>query len=154
MSSQLYPLPKFRFKVTFHGLFLALLGGDALKLSEETSFKEVSGLKMSVGTEDVTSVLGHTKALPTWPKYSDLVLKRGIVTSSGVQNWIKNAVDYGQVVPLDLTICLLNADDQPAMTWQVSNAWPISWEVDALNSTANEVLTETLTLSYQSFSVS
>jgi phage tail-like protein len=43
---------------------------------------------------------------------------------------------------------LLNERSIPVATWSFSNAYPVHWEIESLNSMKNEVAIEKIELSY------
>ncbi|MEM0995874.1 MAG: phage tail protein [Bacteroidota bacterium] len=144
-NSPYYPLPGFMFNVEF-------TGGN---LSGESAFQEVSGLKVSFETEDISvgGVLTNKFKLPKMPSYENLVLKRGMLGSSSVRDWILKAVNEYQFEPVTVQITLINEKGKPTMTWSVSGAWPVRWEADPFNSMDNKVAVEILELAYTSFTV-
>jgi phage tail-like protein len=83
------------------------------------------------------------------------VLKRGVVTkSSFLAEWFGQTVGSGLSLPIitqNLAVTLLNPEGLPSIVWLFVNAWPIRWEVGALDSQRNEILTETLELAYNYF---
>jgi phage tail-like protein len=123
----------------------------------DTSFQEVSGLKVDIETEDVVEggQNRYVHRLPTRTKYSNLVLKRGVVTlPSPFAMWLDDAMSLGPVRKVKARTIVVQLVDQtwiPLMSWKVFGAYPLRWEHSALNSMGNEVLTETVELSYQFF---
>jgi phage tail-like protein len=123
----------------------------------DTSFQEVSGLQVEIETEEVIEggQNRYVHRLPVRTKYSNLVLKRGVVTiPSFFGNWLDKAVSLGPVRKVEARTIVVQLLDQtwiPLVSWKVFGAYPLRWEHSALNSTANEVLTETVELSYQFF---
>lgn len=119
----------------------------------DSSFQEVSGLKLTLNTEerkeggDNSSVI-H---LPKPPVYQDLVLKRCLMPNSNLDNWCKNAFEYFRFDPKDIEIALLGSRGEALALWNVQRAYPISWELSELKSTNNQLAIETLTLKYRSF---
>ena len=90
---------------------------------------------------------------PTRAKYPELVLKRGLLKSSSVWDWVRQClVDY-QIEPKSLDIKLLNEEHEPLMTWHVIGAWPTKWSVSDLNANNNAIAVESLQLAYQYFTV-
>ena len=53
-----------------------------------------------------------------------------------------------QIVPVNLTISLLDAGHFPLNNWSVLNAYPVKWDISALNSQKNELVIETLEMAY------
>jgi phage tail-like protein len=122
----------------------------------DTSFQEVSGLKVELTVEPLPEggQNRYVHQLPTGTKYSNLVLKRGVVTTkSPFGRWLQQAMSLGPVRQEAKTIVvhLLDEARNPLIVWKVFGAYPLSWDHSALNSTGNEVLSETIELSYRFF---
>lgn len=136
-----YPPVKFKFLVKF-------TGGD---ITEETEFLEVSGLTQEFGEETIEEggVLGMVHKVPTGIKYpQDLTLKRGILTSSKLREWLEKATREFKFTPITVSVSLLNADNESLMTWTVNNAWPKKWEVESFNAQENALAMESIVLGY------
>jgi len=140
-----YPPVSFHFRVEVLGL----------SSDNDTRFAEAGGLSLEVTTEEVAEG-GENRYLqryPGVPKYSELVLKRGLLVQSAVFDWVKDCLGGVQVSPKNVDVTLLNEEHQPLMTWHVVNAFPTKWGISDLNSTGNTVVIETLQLAYQYFTV-
>lgn len=141
-----YPPTSFYFKVEF-----ASVGSS----SKDIRFQEVSGLSVDLETEDFKEG-GENRfvhKLPVRTKYSDLTLKRGLLTDSRVIEWCRKAIEDFQFKPIDLNITLLNEKGEPIIMWAINHAYPIHWSVSDLNSTDSKVVVETLKLNYNYFKV-
>src|SRR5262245_49777911 len=106
----------FHFRVEF----LGLRGMDI-----DTRFQSVSGLAVSIETDSIVEG-GETRfkhLLPKGTTYSDLVLKRGFVSSSKVIDWCRQATQTLKIEPIDINVSLLNEAHQSVMTWQIKHAW-------------------------------
>ena len=139
------PPPVFAFRVDIDGA------------ESDTSFQEVSGLEVQFETEDVVEG-GQNRfvhRLPTRTKYSNLLLKRGVVTqASAFGMWVSRALSAGLVQQSGaktIGIKLINEKKQPLIAWNVFGAYPLRWEHSQLNAMGNDVLIETVELSYQFF---
>jgi phage tail-like protein len=142
-----YPPPGFHFKVEVQGL---LPPND-----NDVRFTEVSGLSVEMVTEEVVEG-GENRFIqkfPTRAKYPELVLKRGVLVGSSVTDWVRDCIEDFKIAPKDIFVKLLNGDHQPLLTWQIVKAFPTKWTVSDLNSTANTVVVESLTLFYQYFTL-
>jgi phage tail-like protein len=119
----------------------------------DSSFQEVSGLKVTLGTEERKEGGENEYVLhiPTPPKYQDLVLKRCLMNNSRLTKWCQSALEDFKFDPKDIKLQLLGADGGSLASWNIIQAFPISWELSALNSTSNELAIETLTLKYRNF---
>jgi phage tail-like protein len=123
----------------------------------DTSFHEVSGLQVTTETEDVAEG-GQNRfvhRLPTRTNYSNLLLKRGVVTTrSPFGSWLSKAMSRGLVREADaktIVVQLLDSAGNPALSWKIFGAYPLRWEHSPLNAMGNEVATETVELTYQFF---
>jgi phage tail-like protein len=118
------------------------------------SFREVSGIAPELETESYTEggENRYVLALPKAVKNPRLVLKRGIAPSgSGLLTWCQSVLEGGlslPIVPKLVHVFLLDGLGQPLRGWSFANAYPVKLEVEAFNSTRNEVAVEKIELSY------
>lgn len=119
----------------------------------DSSFQEVSGLKSTLGTESREEGGENQFVLhvPTSPKFEILVLKRCLLYNSSLTKWCKNALEDFKFDPRDIKLQLLEANGRILASWNIIQAYPISWELSTLNSTSNQLVIETLTLKYRNF---
>ena len=118
-------------------------------------FREVSGLTMELEEETVNEG-GENRfshKLPVRGRYPDLVLKRGLLTSTGVRAWIEDAVQNLVIQPTTVWVSLLNDAHEPLQTYTVIGAWPKKWAVSDFSAESSDVVVETLELAYQPFRV-
>lgn len=139
-----YPPAAFYFKVAF-----AATGGMS-----DASFQEVSGISSELETETVEEG-GENRfkyQLPKAVKHPNLVLKRGIAElDSPLVVWCKSVLEGGLLLPVEpmlVSVYLMNEEAVPIRGWSFSNAFPVKWEVEAFNSTKNEVAIEKIELGY------
>ncbi|QJD96202.1 phage tail protein [Mucilaginibacter robiniae] len=134
-----YPPVGFYFSVTV-GIFIS-----------DTTFQEVSGLNVVLGTEDIKEG-GENQfiyRLPTPPKYSNLILKRGMVTGSALIDWARLAVENFTFMPQTVIIQLLSSNaDLPLAAWNVANAYPLSLKVSDFKAQDSNIVIETLELAF------
>ena len=139
------PFPKSAF------YFRLIVGSDA------TSFLEASGISPATDTgssEEGGENQFHHR-LPKPPKHQNLKLKRGLTKEGGeLVTWCKNVLEGGLNKPIEtktVTVELVVGDDEqkPLRTWTFHDAYPLKWEVPALNAKSNEVAVEKLELSYK-----
>lgn len=125
------------------------------KDKNDARFQTVSGLSVEYDTEEYKEGGENrfTHKLPVRTKYSDLVLKRGMLTGSEVINWFFRAFRDRDFQPTDLNVILMNEKSEPLRTWQVAHAIPRKWLVSDLNASENSVVIETLELTYRYFTV-
>jgi phage tail-like protein len=117
MSDQYYPPGAFYFTVKVFGsavLLSALTDIDA-------SFQEVSGIQSAFETEEVIEGGENRFAhrLPRIAKYSNLVLKRGVVTAdSFLSEWAGLTIGANLALPVvtqNLLVTLLNESGWPSI---------------------------------------
>lgn len=141
-----YPPVSFYFQVKFSGI-----SDDEL----DTHFQSVSGLSVDIQTESFKEG-GENRfehVIPTRTKYQNLVLKRGLVADSKILDWCIQTFQSLDIRPADLTITLLNAEQDPLITWNVVQAWPKKWAVEDLSAMESKILIESLELQYQYFTL-
>jgi phage tail-like protein len=143
-----YPTVGFHFAVTFNGL---------KEDSIDARFQSVSGLDVRLDTEEIKEGGENrfTHAVPTRRKYTDLTLKRGLLSpsaGSAITDWCLKAFEEMKVMPVNLEVHLLDEQHQILMSWDVRHVRPKSWKVAEFNAERGEVLIETIEMSYNSFS--
>lgn len=153
MADEYYPPGAFYFSVQVLGSGTAL----SVLTDIDASFQEVSGIQAEFGVEEVTEG-GENRfvhRLPRPAKYSNLVLKRGVVTqASFLALWVGQTIGSSlslPIVPQNLLVSLLGEEGLPKIVWLFVNAYPLKWEVAALNSEDNKVLTESMEFAYNYF---
>ena len=141
-----YPALGFHFSVNFD------VSGAS---GADTRFQEVSGISSDMQMIEVKEG-GENRfshKLPVRANYSNLVLKRGLFTDSGVINWVRKAIENMDIEPASVTVSLLNENHEPVHTYAFVNCWPKKWEVSNFKADDNSVVVETLELAYQYFKV-
>ncbi len=138
-----YPPVGFYFQVKFQG-------GN---INSEASFKEVSGLSVNISPDEIKEG-GNTRfvhKLPATPKYSNLVLKRGLLKDSALRKWIEKGINEFEFTPITVLVQLLNDKGDPTMAWKCTNVWPVKWDISNFNSMNNELVVESIELAYDAF---
>ena len=135
-----YPLPVFHFSVS--------LGGGS-----PIGFSEVSGLAQEVQAIEYRDGLmpGTTLPLksPGLKKAGNITLKRGMVTGNNdLYNWLNNNGNPG-ADRRDITIILLNDENNPVFIWSVTQAWPVKIDGPGLKATGNETAIESVELVHE-----
>ncbi len=125
----------------------------------DASFQEIQGLKVEIETEkiesDDDSELSYQ--LPKGGKYSNLVLKRGmIVRYSPFAKWCMDCIQSDFVKKIktqNMTVKLLdpNEPSNSMAEWVFYNAYPVKWDLSAFNAAEAEILTETIEIAYTYF---
>jgi phage tail-like protein len=142
-----YPPWGFYYKVEF------LLGSPPT--ADDARFQTVSGLSVEYDYESFKEG-GENRfehKLPVRTKYADMVLKRGMLTSSSVINWFLTAFRDRSFSPTDVNVILMNEAGDPLRTWNVAHAIPKKWLVSDFNANENGIVIETMELTYRYFSI-
>lgn len=137
-----YPLPKFHFELEWGGTRIG--------------FTEVTGLDFE--TEVIEYREGNLPSYnktkqPGLTKYTDVVLKRGIILNDleYFTQWAKTAMfqEIKEQYRRTVTIKLLNEEHKAIMVWTLSKAWPSKIQSTDLKADGNEVAIETLTFVHE-----
>lgn len=136
-----YPYTQFNFVLEIDGLAAA-------------GFTEVSGISMESDVIEYRegSDVTHVRKLPGLSKYGTITLKRGFTASTELWDWRKTVID-GRTERKDAAIILLNEAREPAIRWEIRNAFPSKLEGATLNATANEVAIESVELAVEAVAV-
>ena len=140
-----YPPWGFYYKVEF----------SISKEKNDVRFQAVSGLAVEYDVEEYKEGGENrfTHKLPVRTKYSDLVLKRGLLVESAITKWCLAAFRDRDFKPADLSIILMNEKGEPLRTWNVAHAIPKKWSVSDLNASENGIVIESLELIYRYFTI-
>ncbi len=146
-SSKAWPIPSFYYALSFAGI-----SGNS-----DAGFQEVSGLNSEIETEDVLSG-GQNQfkyKLPKTVKFTNLVLKRGMMsTSSALTKWCTDTIGGGfakPIVPKGIILKLLDENGSPLISWKFVNAYPVKWSVSDFKSQDNNIAIENLEFAYNYF---
>ena len=118
------------------------------------SFSECSGLEASMdpieyrnGSEDFT-----VRKIPGLKKFTNIVLKRGIIGDLTLWNWILEGLD-GTVHRTEGAIILLDEAKTEVMRWKFKRGWPSKYTVAGFNAKNNEIAMETLEIAHEGLSI-
>jgi len=93
---------------------------------------------------------GAIRKLPGRPEYGDLTLHYGLSDSIELWEWATSAVQ-GRVQRRNVSVLLLDADGvTEVVRWNLHAAWVTAWNGAKLDSLANEVAIERVTLTFES----
>ena len=152
MTEHYYPPLGFYYEVQF------LKFGN----QHDARFQSVSGLSVEYDMEEYREG-GENRfvhKLPVRTKYTDLVLKRGMVLDSIVIDWFFSAFHDRDFKPkekqdlsTDINILLKNENREVLRSWNVVQAVPKKWLVSDLNANESSVVIETMELTYRYFTI-
>lgn len=112
--------------------FLVTLGGSQGDGGEGTiigGFSDVSGLGTEVSYSEYRNGnerFNTVRKIPNTHKVDDVTLKRGVVGSDDLWNWLKGVRD-GTADPRNVRVTLLDEARNPVVTWSLRNAQPKKW---------------------------
>ncbi len=133
---------------TYH--FIVEWGGNRI------DFSEVSGLAIEhevIEYRDGSMPEYSSIKMPGLRKYSNIILKRGIVKGDvDFFNWM-NTINHNKVERRDILIQLLNENHEPVMAWKVRRAWPCKIQMSDLKAGANDVAIETIELAHEGLTI-
>jgi len=112
--------------------YLVSLGGKQGDGSEGTlvgGFSDVSGLGYEVSYSDYRNgneKVNTVRHVPNTFKTDEITLKRGLVGSVDLFEWLKGVRD-GKADPRSVTITLLSEERRPVAEFKLRNAQPKKW---------------------------
>ena len=119
-------------------------------------FMEVSGLDIeieAVSFREGSNPDDSFRKVPGLRKFSDIILKRGIVKGDNeFFTWI-NTKQIGTIERRDVRISLLNENHEPIVVWKVENAFPVKYSGPVLEANGSDLAIETLVLTHEGISV-
>ena len=138
-----YPPAAFYFRVTV----------TSIDGANEGNFQEVSGLNVRLDVEEVKEGGENRFAhrLPARPKYENLVLKRGMVTSSKLITWARQATEQFTFTTQTVVVSLMDENGADLAVWNIVNAWPVGLKMSEFKAQDNAIAVETLELSFDYF---
>lgn len=140
-----YPIQNFHFQVDWGGTRIGFESVENLEV-QSTYIEYREGSSKEYGT----------MKLPGRPIYGNIVLKRGVFPKdTEFFKWWRDTYFFmergqpGSLYRRTVTIKVLNDAHEPILTWQLHNAFPVRFAVSDLHAQGNEVLIETLELTYE-----
>lgn len=112
--------------------FMVSLGGTQGDGAEGTiigGFSDASGLGMDVNYSEYRNgneKFNTARKVPNTHKLDDVTLKRGLVGSTDLFEWIKTVRD-GTADPRSVTVTLLDEARNAVASWRLRNAQPKKW---------------------------
>jgi phage tail-like protein len=138
------PYSNFNFVVEVNGVEIA-------------AFSEVSGLDSEntpIEYREGADATNAVRQLPGIEKYSHVTLKRGVTGSTALWEWRKEVRDGGSSFPPSRNVVIKLLDEKhnrgsPAMTWTLTNAWPMKITGPSLNAKGNDFAVEQVDLAHE-----
>ena len=113
-------------------------------------FQEVSGLEAKIATRadvSASATLCH-RLTPIGVEYGDLELQRGMVLGSSLMQQVLDTFNNFKFTRSDVLLTIFSETGVPTTAYVFSEAYPIGWRVGKLNAVTEDILIESLTLTY------
>lgn len=126
--------------------------------SVQAGFQEASGFKMDVDIADYRNgnePTNHVRKVTGMHSFGDITLKRGLIGSLDLWEWIRQSRDGDQGAVRNVTVQLFNeARTEAVMTWRLTNARPMSYTAPSLNAQSGaDIAVEELVLSIEAMDI-
>lgn len=126
---------------------------DDEPVKEESHFRTCSGLDITIDVHEYRE--GGTltpRKLPGPPRYSNLVLSRGVSASTAFMEWIKNAANRN-VQRVGGKVSLVGPDGTPIIEWMFEKGWPCRYEGPKLDASRGVIVFETVEIAHEGLSL-
>ena len=130
--------------------------GDGNTDGAEAGFQECSNIGMEVtvaeyrrGNDKENSV----RKITGLNKATDVTLKRGVIGSLNLYNWLNDIRNGNQKAYKDVTVTLHSEDHKPVMAWRLRNARIVKYVAGPFNAKGTDVAMEEMTLAYERLTV-
>ena len=149
MANRTAPYPAYNYIVNLNGPRdpEKLLGG----------FSDVSGLTTEIHISeyrDGNETESAVRKMPGSYKVGDITLKRGVVDSSDLWDWITQTRTTGLLAQRDVVITLRDEAANPVQQWKLRNAVPMKYTGPTLaGKGGGEVAMEELVLSAEGYEI-
>jgi phage tail-like protein len=142
MPDRTTPYGAFNFLVEFNGQQISAGFSDVSGLNTELTMAEY---------RDGSDKENHVRKIPGLHKVGDVTLKRGIVNSKDLWDWISEARAKGYLAKRSVTVTLMDEARNPAQRWKLLEVIPMKWSGPALAAKGgSDVAMEELVLSCES----
>ena len=139
-----YPYRVFRYQVEIDGISRA-------------GFSEVSGMSASVDPieyREGDDLRNTPRKLAGLTKFGNVTLRWGVADDSDFLDWVLSVAPSNTAPPTGLvrhnvTITLLDDTGSPGPSWNLINAWPVSYTAPDLTGTGGEVAIQSLELCHE-----
>lgn len=120
-------------------------------------FSDVSGIGSEITVAEYrygNDKENHVRKVPGVHKVGDVTLKRGVINSDSVWQWIRDVRSNGVGGQKDVSITLLDEARNPVQTWMLRNAIPMKYTGPTLAAKGGgDVAMEELVLSAEGLEV-
>jgi len=121
-------------------------------------FSDVSGLETDIHISEYRNgneKNPHVRKVPGSHKVGDVTLKRGVVNSADLWQWISDTRTNGYTAKQDVVITLNDEAGNPVQKWKLYNAFPMKYTGPTLaGKGGGDVAMEELVLSVEGYEIS
>lgn len=123
------------------------------------SFQEVSGLEVSIDTEDVQEggQNSFTHKLPGRMSWPNITLKRGVTRQDSLLKWLNEAsgetfaVNGNKLVRKSAAITLVDRTGKRLRAWNFIDAYPVKWSGPSFAASSTDAANEELEITHHGF---
>lgn len=138
------PLPGFRFYVEIAGI-------------QEATFTECSAFETKVDVEEYKEggMNDFIHKLPGRQSYSNITLKRGMINSIELWDWLhrlSTQTAKGEEKK-NISVVLYNGAGEEQLRWNLISAFPVKWTSPTLQSEQSSLMIESLELAFNEFTL-
>jgi phage tail-like protein len=133
-----------------HRFMVSFLDHGSIPNPLDIRFQDVSGLEGKIKTRPDPSAAARLsrRQIPTGIDYSDLQLKRGMMPASPLSHEIQSTLNQFKFTRSDVLVTVLSEQAIPTSAFLFHEAYLTQWQLSNLNAKTEEVLIETMTLTY------
>jgi phage tail-like protein len=95
----------------------------------------------------------ESRKQPGLAKYGHITLMRGLLGSTDLWDWWKQARQGQPNVDRTVVVTLLDEERTPVWTWQFRNAFPVNYRITPLDAIRSDIVVEELTLTFDSMEI-
>jgi phage tail-like protein len=136
--------------------FLVDLGGGTGTSGPDAGFQECSNLGMEVTVAEYRNgndLENSVRKITGLNKSTDVTLKRGIIGTKTLYNWLHQIREGDQNAFRNVTVQLQDEAHNVVMTWKLNRARIIKYVSGPFNAKGTDVAMEELTLAYERMEV-
>jgi len=132
------------------GAAITTIAINTLTDNIDAGFNECSGLEMSLDVEEYQEGGNNSTVLkfPTRMQWGKLVMKKGILKSSDLWDWLYGFAE-GKVVRKDGLITLLGEKGLAHTVWKFKRGLPVKYSGPQLNAQQNAVAFESIEIEHE-----
>lgn len=126
--------------------------GDGATDSAQAGFQEVGPITMDVPVIEYRNGNARENSvtkLPGLAKVGDVTLRRGLIGSLNLYQWLRQIADGDSNALRNVTIHLLGDDHAPVMSWRLLRARIVKHTSGPFNAQSNTVAVEEIVLAYE-----